>query len=61
MKSEGRSKKAKYLRMLAHGYKALKRKDKAGAHAAAAEALERSDKAEVPAKVRLREPELIRE
>jgi len=60
MKSEERAKKVKHLRTLARGYKALK-KDKASTYQAAAEALERSNKAEVPAMVRLREPELIRE
>jgi hypothetical protein len=51
--------KAKQFRMLAKGYKALK-KDKATTYQAAAEALERTNKPEVPTKVRLREPELIR-
>jgi len=54
--------KAKRLRTLAKGYKALK-KDKATAYQAAAEALElveeRAQRAAI--KERLREPELIRE
>jgi len=46
-----RTKKAKHLRMLAHGYKALK-KGKARTYQAAAEALERSNKNEAPTKAR---------
>ena len=57
MKSEERTKKAMQLRMLARGYKALK-KEKAKAYQAAADALERSNKDVVPTKVRLREPQL---
>ena len=55
-----RTTKAKRLRMLARGYKALK-KDKASAYEAAAEALERSTKDEVPTKARVREPLLVSE
>lgn len=58
MKSEGRTRKAKQLRMLAHGYKALKKR-KASTYQAAAEALERSNKELT--KVRLREPQLADE
>ena len=56
--SSERTTKAKRLRMLARGYKALKR-DKAGAYQAAAEALERSNKNEAPTKVR--DPQLVSE
>jgi len=56
--------KAKSLRTLAKGYKALK-KEKATAYQAAAEALElveeRSNKDRAAIRDRLREPELIRE
>jgi len=56
--------KAKRLRTLAKGYKALK-KEKATAYQAAAEALElveeRSNKDRAAIRDRLREPELIRE
>ena len=58
MKSEERNRKAKQFRILARGYKALK-KDKARTYQAAAEALERSNKDEAPTKVR--EPQLVSE
>jgi len=59
-----RTAKAKRLRTLAKGYKALK-KDKAAAYQAAAEALElvedRSNKERAAIKEKLREPQLMRE